>query len=170
MSRNNSANGDLSGSSYLSNGNSVNTNNNNNISSNNTVADGDNSNSRSITQGLARGQSGAETPPRAALMRAVNWRDQSRNDSGNNLTVTPQPLLPPSPVRTHAMPPVQHNEPQQSFGLRGRKLSLEQLLGGDNDDGDRTANGAVTLEDAPQKSEVTATLVGMLILSACLYS
>lgn len=71
------------------------------------------------------------------------------------------------------MPPVQLDEPQQFFGLRGRKLSLEQLLGDDDggDDGgdDEIVNQVATQEDAPQKSEVTVTLGGMLILLACLY-
>lgn len=100
-----------------------------------------------MPRSLARGQSGAETPPRAALMQAVNWHDQSRNYSGINLEA-------PSPARVNAMSPsaVLPEEPQQNFGLRGRKLSMEQLLGG-NEDGDyyETSTQAVAPEHGSRK-------------------
>jgi len=73
-------------------------------------------------QALPRGHSGADTPPRAALLLAVSVPDRSPGEAAfAALALAPLPSLEPSQELSAKAP--------RAFGTRGRMLSVEQLLG-----------------------------------------
>jgi hypothetical protein len=73
-------------------------------------------------QALPRGESGADTPPRAAPLLAVSVPDRSPGEAAfAALALAPLPSPAPPPELSANAP--------RAFGARGRMLSVEQLLG-----------------------------------------